>query len=293
MKWSTISVPVLTRATRLDSEMIDEARNQARDVIAVLRVFQRVRAGRSDIERQTFGVATDVGSTIEPRWITDTDARFAGTGWQAHGVLAEWSFRDADFRAYRADARFQFLDAALRQQGSRNDWQERAIVAARTKNLATVMQRPSTRIVLLATALEALLGEPYVPGGRPAGGHLLAKRMAYLYCGTTIRPPEPHGINGRLACGFLTSATDPRSDPQLHDKRTRTWACSWYAHMRTLYDNRNEAVHGASSRFDQRAASEYEWHFDHGYLAVLDWVTRTNPTSIADLDAEIAALPAA
>src|SRR5205814_14505 len=97
------------------------------------------------------------------------------------------------------------LDAALSAGDSgRTDWQRRAIVAIRTMNLATVMQRPATRIILMATALEALLGNTYAPGGRATGGHQLSKRAAYLYCGTNILPtPDPHGPGRRGACGIL------------------------------------------------------------------------------------------
>src|SRR5207247_181462 len=42
-KWCTIRVPILAPDGRVDEAAIDKARDEARDVIAILRLFQRVR----------------------------------------------------------------------------------------------------------------------------------------------------------------------------------------------------------------------------------------------------------
>jgi hypothetical protein len=140
--WSTIRVPTSASGGRISEQAMNAARDVARDVIAVLRLFQRVRAPMVNLDRQTFGLATDIGRMVEPRWITDRNGRF-GVGWQVHGVMAPWAFRAEDRLAFCRDARFDFLDSAL--TASNQEWQRRSIAAVRNMNLATIMQRPATR----------------------------------------------------------------------------------------------------------------------------------------------------
>jgi hypothetical protein len=289
--WSTISVPVPPSDGRLDELAIDRARDIARDTIAVLRLFQRSRARYISLERQTFGLAADFGSVVETRWATDRRGRWAGGGWTHHGILAPWAFRSADLRAFRTDPRFAYINAAL--VSANDDWRGRVIAAVRTMSAATVMQRASTRIVLLGTALEALLGDPFVAGHRGVGGHRLAKRAAYLWCGTDMPSPSPHRPVGRPACLFLTAGTDPRGDPSVYDKLSGNWACSWYGIMRHLYDDRNAVLHGGVAALDQKRASAYQFNFDKVLLATIDWILQRQPVSVADLDFDIAALPVA
>ena len=238
----------------------------------------------------------DMGSVVEPRWFTDRRGQHRGMGLQSHGVGPSWSFRGADIAAFRADPRFQFLAAAL-TAGDNNppdSWQARALAAIRTWGLSTLMQRPATRIVLLATALEGLLGNKYVPSARATGGHVLARRAAYIWCGYRSQPAiEPHRPGGRPTCGFLSGTTDPRHDPALYHPQRHLWACSWYGDIRTLYDDRNAAVHGADQRWDLKTARVHGWDASEVILATLGWITETGSTSISDVDDAIATLPAA
>jgi hypothetical protein len=293
---STIRVPGLLKLRQIDSPAVNAARDTARDVIAVLRLFQASRAPVADTDWQTFGLAVDTGSVLEPRWYTDRGGRPRGIGWESHGVGPPWRFQWADMVAYRADARFAFLDAALTagDANAPDSWQARALAAIRTWNLATIMGRPATRIVLLATALEGLLGNRYVPGGRATGGHVLAKRAGYLWCGYGVRPEiAPHRAGQREACAFLTTTTDPRKDPILYHRSSRVWACTFYGDVRTLYDDRNAAVHGAESRWDAMSARRRGWYTAEIILATLGWIIETSSTSISDLDRAIASLQAA
>jgi hypothetical protein len=287
-RWATIRVPVLAPGGRVDEATIDQARDVARDSVAVQRTLVR----RFSLERQTFGLSTDIGSVTEPRWVTDTKGRFTSRGLQLHGIFSHWDFKSADVRAYHADPRFAYLDRAL-AANSPDDWQGRAVTAVRTMNVATIMQRPATRIILLATALEALLGNRFQPDAAATGAHRLAKRAAYLWCGSDVQPPSLHRPGARPACGLLTAASSPRADPTMYDKATRRWGCSWYGAIRELYDDRNAALHGAASRFDPRAASMHEFNMDHVVLAAVEWVLERRPASIDDLDADIVVLPVA
>jgi hypothetical protein len=236
---------------------------------------------------------TDLGGVIESRWITDRRGAYAGSGWERHGVLGEWGFTHAHLRQYRADDRFAYLDTALRADPP-GDWHGRMLTALRTMNIATVRERPAIRIMLYATALEALVGDPFRAGGATGGrGHLLARRAAYFACGSENDPPGLHRPARRPACEFLTRTRDPRGDARLYHPTRRVWACSDYGDMRNLYDDRNAALHGAAAGFDQRRAASHEFHLDRVVREALRWVIDRQPTSIVDLDDEIASLPAA
>jgi hypothetical protein len=291
-RWATIRIPVLAPGGKIDEPTMDLAREVARDTIAVLRLFQRARVRYVSLDRQTFGLATDIGSVVEQRWVTDAVGRYAGMGWTLHGVFgAEWRFKTADLRAYHHDPRFAYLNRALAAgDAGRDDWQRRAITAIRTMNIATVMQRPANRIVLMATSVEALLGDEFDPSRSGAGGDQLARRAAYIWCGTDFDPRTLHRPGSRPACGLLTAKRDPKKDPRLYDRASGVWACSWYGAVRNLYDDRNAALHG-SATFDQRAATRHEFNLDKVVLATVDWVLDRRPSSIADLDSDIAALP--
>lgn len=296
-QWATIRVPGTYALSTSDASAVDAARETARDVIAILRLFQRARAPGAETDWQTFGLAMDLGSVIEPRWFTDPRGQHRGMGLQSHGVGPSWSFRSADIAAFRADPRFRFLEAALvaGDDNPPDSWQARALASIRTWGLATLMQRPATRIVLLATALEGLLGNKYVPGRRATGGHVVARRAAYIWCGQGVTQPpiEQHRPGGRAACAFLTTTTDPRRDPTLLHPTRGLWACTWYGDVRTLYDDRNAAVHGADQRWDVKTARTHAWHTSEVILATLGWITETGSAAISDVDAAIDALPAA
>jgi hypothetical protein len=163
-KWATIEVPILTPG-HIENAAIDGARDVARDTIAVLRFFQRRLVPYFSLEIQTFGLGADIGGVIESRWVTDRTGKYAAGGWQQHGIAGSWTFTPAHLRTYRADPRFVYLDAALRARNP-DDWQGRFLTTLRTMNIATIRERPSIRIMLFATALEALLGDTFQAGGR-------------------------------------------------------------------------------------------------------------------------------
>jgi hypothetical protein len=288
---ATIRIPIrITAAGRAVDGHEEAANNEARDALAVLRLLQEVRVPYFDATYQRFGLRPDVGRTIEPRLLCDTSGRIRTAGWTAHGVGGAWTFTHDDLRFYRHDHRFQWLDMALKTtERHRTDWQRRVLTALRTVAFANRTQRSSMRIVLLATAIEALLGDPFVPGRAATSTNVIANRAAYLWCGTDFQPPDPHGVGGRPRCAFFDSR-NPWVDPTLHP-RPGKWACSFWGALRTLFDDRNAALHGAETRFSEKAANQHEYTIDKVMVQTLVWIQRASPTSIADLDAEIAALP--
>lgn len=92
---------------------------------------------------------------------------------------------------------------------------------------------------------------------------------------------------------MILGSMTPRGDRKLYDPALGGWMCSYYGAMRSLYDDRNAAVHGADVRWVQKMASRHGWHATDMILATLAWVTQQQSSSISDVDAAIAVLPAA
>lgn len=281
----TIAVPgMLDAKGKLPDLELERVRNEARDALAVLRWLQHLR-GPFDSSYQRFGIAGDVGWTLEPRLVTDLGGGLAGGGWSALGVGGSWEFTAADHRFYRTDPRLRWLDTALATPDAhRTDWQRRVLLALRMVAHANPAQRPQTRVVLLATALEALVGDPYAKGERATGAHGLARRAAYWWCATDITPPDPHGPGARGRCPFL-AREDPTRTPKVDG-----WVCSYYETLRELSDDRNEALHAAQDRYPPRTANRHEFTIDRVIEQALGWLVRTGATELDELDREISAL---
>ena len=141
---------------------------------------------------QAFGLPADVTAVVEYTWITSSTGVLISTGGRWRGSIGAWMFTAADFRAYHHDARFALLDAAIRAPAT--DWERRINTALRTLAVSSASLRPSLRITLCATALEALLGDPFVAElqfdekgkmiqqRKQGQQHLVSRRSAYLTC---------------------------------------------------------------------------------------------------------------
>jgi hypothetical protein len=290
-KWSSADLTVLVRPG--ETVPSDEVRETVRDAIAVARMYQRSCVPLDAMDRQTFGLVTDIDATLDWQWYTDRRGPW-GFGGAWHGVVAPWEFTKTWIRDFRNRPAFAYLDDALRRSDDkRTDWQRRAIVAVRTLNYASPMLSQPMRIVQQAVALEALLGDAALPPDRDKGGqaHRVAQRAAYLTC-------EIDGARlaaGRVACLDLTakSATQLAKDPQEAQRPLDLWdwPCTNYWHVRQLFDARNAALHDAKDHFPERTAMRYEWRLDHVILASLDWVANSKAAGLADLDRAIGSLP--
>ena len=164
---------------------VDAAVEDVRDSVAVLRLYQHARYPTMNTDVQQFGVHGDIGATMQTYAVTQGE-RILAHGMHWLGVIGNWDFTAADVRAFRADERFRYLDATLRTRpGSRNEFQKRVLTAVRTLALATPMLREQLRVVMLATALEALLAADVQPGGRSEPGEFfrISQRASYLLCG--------------------------------------------------------------------------------------------------------------
>ena len=76
--------------TKARARTLDEARERARDAIAVLRLYQRARYIPVDNEIQTFGLVGDIGAEPAIHWTVGRGGPpLMGGRW--HGVIAQWT----------------------------------------------------------------------------------------------------------------------------------------------------------------------------------------------------------
>jgi hypothetical protein len=269
-------------------------REMVRDAIALGRLYQRACLPVENLDLQTFGMQPDIGSESEYHWKADAKG-YAGHGWSRIGVLGPFAFTKSWIKDFRKRAAFAYLDDALRGPDPKpGSWAQRAVTAVRLLNVASPMRPQPLRIVLQAAALEALLGDDPLPDPWKARGqaHPVGQRAAFVTCdrpdGALLRP-------GDLACFSLTadSATKAEIDP-LHGRRPRDywdWPCTYYWHIRQVFDARNRALHDAQDQFPTSTAVRYEGRVDDVILATIDWVVASNARGIDDLDHAIGSLP--
>ncbi|MDQ3688484.1 MAG: hypothetical protein M3406_00320 [Chloroflexota bacterium] len=294
-KWATVRVraPLAQDLRGRDDykAAVAAARDIARDSVAVLTLLKLDRHRLTSTKRQSFGLALDVASVREDYWVTTGRDRMLSVGGAWHGSVGSWDFGNPDIRHYRLDPRFRYLDQALRTpDAARTEWQRRILSGLRTYVTANSGHRPAMRIILAATALEALIGNDFAPGTAATGGHQLARRAAFVWCGAEFG--DRHGSQ-RPICPFLAELNGQQLDQKLRDEAARgvPWTCSYYADLRDLYDDRNAALHGAEVRFTEQLASRHEFTIEQVLFEVLEWVTASGAKTFAQYEGAIGALP--
>jgi hypothetical protein len=285
--WPTISVPIPNIG---GADALPLARNMARDSLAVLDLYRRARLPHAPMDRQSFGLALDVLSAAEHRWITDSTGALAQTSAGRYGTLGQWTFTSDDIDAFRNDARFAYLDDALRAREP-TDFEARTVSAIRTYALSRLMVRSALRVVLLATGIEALVGDPYEEGGSGTGGHQLARRAAFAGCGFGADIGR-HGP-GRAACDYLIATTYKELGKMLDARRARgePAMCSFYWDVRRLSADRGHALHGARLDFPAEDVRKHEWVVRSVILSVLAWITEKGATRFGEYETAIEAVP--
>jgi hypothetical protein len=285
--WPTIAVPVPRPG---DADAIALARNVARDSLAVLDLYRGARLPLAPMEHQSFGLVIDVSTVAEHRWITDPNGALAQSSFGRFGTLGRWAFTQDDIDAFSSDPRFVYLDNALRAARP-TDLEARMVSAIRTLALSRLVVRPALRVVLLATAIEALLGDPYQEGRPATGAHQLARRAAFASCGYET-PIGRHGPK-RVACDYLIANNGKELGRRLADRQAKglPTECSTYWDLHGLFRNRGNALHGAALASPTEDVRVHEWVVRGAVLAVLDWITDTGATEVADYEASIRAVP--
>jgi hypothetical protein len=288
--WSSASV--WTERSRDDVLNIDREREMVRDSIALARLYQRACLPVENLDAQTFGLAPDVTSDSEYHWKSDYKG-YAGHGWSKIGILGPFTFRADWIRAFRDRPAFAFLDDALRgSDPAAGSWAQRGITAIRLLNLASPVRTQPIRIVLQTAALEALLADDPLPEPwkARAQAHPVAQRGAFLTCD---RPDGAKLPAGGEACAFLGVDGAKAAERVLPGRPANywDWPCTYYWHIREVFDARNRALHEALDQFRKSTAAKYEGRVDDVILAALEWAVASGAAGISDLDTKMADLP--
>ena len=272
----------------------ENAHDAVRDVVAVLRLFQRGRT-RSNLDRQTFGLPVDIRAH-RADYVLIRRGQLPAPGYNWHGIVGSWKFDARQIALFAADGRFVWLEAALRMPSEgRSDLQHRLITALRFVNLATVLVPPAVRVALRALAMEALFRDDVRNGRR----HRIARRIAYLTCGRVNRwrldaPGDPHRWPHRPACFYL----EARKPSQVQHEMRRLKAaevpnvCTFYWDAWDLFDDRDEVMHEARTEFTAHALGWHEVNLDAAILRLVDWAAKANANELAELDKELDAFVA-
>lgn len=261
----------------------DDARDKARDSIAILRLFQRLRHERIDTDSQTFGLEGDIDWKATDYWRTPPGS-VPLWGGRARGIAGGWTFKKADYKAFFGDPVFVFLDDSLRRrEKKRSEMARRAITALRVRGTNTKMLPRPVRVVLTAVALEVLLSD----SKSSDAAHRIAQRLAYLTCGS-----PPHG-SARPKCFYLTAKDTPAVIGEMKELKAKKVpnVCGFYWRVRDIFYARNAVAHQGASRFDEKEARNRLYQSDDMIRAILDWIVGHPTADVDRLDLEIAQLP--
>lgn len=265
----------------------DEAKILVSDAVAALRLFQRRSHRFLSLDRQTFGLVGEVGSTVERHWRTTAEGGFAAGGYKVSGVIGDWVFTAEQLDAVAADPVMTFLDRCLqRAERDLEQFDARILTALRLLNSATIMATPGVRIVLIASAVEALLGDDPMQ----ERVHRIALRAALLTCNRD--DAVHHGAAWPCAYFAQPTGKDLRKFMEAERKQKRHGVCSAYWKHRDIFDARNAVLHDAKLEFDHRLAEKFEGRVDTLIANVILWHVETRG-ALPELDAGVrAAAPA-
>lgn len=288
LRWPWATAHIATNEPHSD-DLVGALRDDVRDSVAVLRLYQRLVVPNWSMESQTFGLDIDVDSPQFRYWRSDNTG-LRGFGWHREGIDASWTFTNEQLEAFHANPRMRELDAALRGKAS-GPLVVRALSALAVLNQATAMHRDSVRIVLQATSLETMLGDDKASAGSGnSKAHPVSRRAAFVTC-----PADgAHLAAGDSPCACLTtlSATQLAKDPRMSRRPDVyfAWPCTEYWGVREIFALRNDAVHDARQEFPRRTPLRFEGRIDDIVLALVDWAIARPGADLADLDAAIASL---
>lgn len=270
----------------IEARDYEEARVIAEEHIAVLRVYQRFRYRYVSLDRQTFGLPDAITRHFEEYYALDADGIIVGMGFAQSGVLGEWEFSPADLDAWGDDEAFVFFDELLRKDAmARSEPEKRLSTGLGILNIATASLRPALRHVLIAVALEALLGDDEMPGR----AHRIAARSAFLTCDTLGSPQAgPHGPS-RPACAIVAYAQEKEMRVKIEALGLPGYtSCSYYENVRAMFDRRNNVLHEGLDPGDDKKPGSSEWWSDHVFLQLARFLSSKRPLTSSELDVEMA-----
>lgn len=260
--------------------------------IAALRLVQHLEHPMVDMRAQTFGLPSEVRSA---RMDYVNLAGRPSIGWKHRGVLAGWTLNHQAFEAWQADPAYRFIDDALAvREGERTPYQRRALTAIELFSEAWLSWQPDVALLNNVMALEVLLGDER-DGDKK---FRIARRVSYFVCGW----PGQRYVDGRRpACPYLTLPIDHRGSPgpelgkRIRDVNAGLIAldCSQFFDVLDLYQARNKIVHGGRIGMTSDIEGPATWFIASWLLRpLLAWYSRHPQSDLAELDAEIAAVPA-
>jgi hypothetical protein len=267
-----------------------EASSLVSSALSLLRIVQHVQNPMGDSTYQVFGLPGETSAAVVDYVIFDKGTMTTGNA--RVGALGGWELTDDDNAAWLTDPAYRFLDEALRvREAQRTMLQRRALIAAELLSQAWLSWKASVRLLNFVQAMEVLLGEK----DDRAKKFRLARRVAYFACGW---PGPRYTDGGRHACPYLSlPLTSGDLRQRLADvKRARSQGrpadCTQFHDVLDLYEARNRVVHegwlpetGQDFRFET-------WMIAAVVLRpVLTWFADHPGADLAELDAEIAALP--
>jgi hypothetical protein len=273
---------------------IDEAVPMVSSALAILRIVQHTEHPMVDVRLQSFGLPGQVMSaSIDYLDLTQGPAY----GGRRLGAAGGWTLNDEAHDAWTGDPAYRFIDAALAEaDADRTPLQRRAFIAIDLLRQAWLSWQPDVALLNSAMALEVLLGEP----DDNAKKFRLARRVCYFVCG---RPNDRYPDGRRPSCPYLALPIDGKGRPGpglgkiIRGGRQGAYDdgiyCSQFFDVLDLYDDRNNIVHHGQLGLTQSEEGQATWFIASWLLRpLLRWFSEHPKAALAELDAEIAALPA-
>jgi hypothetical protein len=268
----------------VSAEDLDGALGLVSQAVDILRVFQHVRHYTTRLTQ--FGVVGDVRRGLVPYAVTDGDR--AGQGFTTRGEAIGWSFTD---EAEWLEAPVFHWVASAVGAASPSEAQRRALIGVELLSSALVEQRPTLKMVLLVTALEAWL----LP--RQAGPltYRLARAVSYFGCGR-----HADDLCGRTRETCLYLGLDPGRNAELQRlKRLRVkgseppWRCAEWHRVVDWYEDRSDVVHGAGPVIAMKDASNSTYWVARWLVEPILTFLHKHPVDPTDaLERAFATLPA-
>jgi hypothetical protein len=256
---------------------IDDAIEAVRASLDALRLFH---LARRTTYTTSFGLPGDLHqSRIEYIAIWERSAY----GARFRGDPAGWAFSLDDVEDWSNSSGFQFLGAALAEEGP-NEGARRATIGAQLFARAATEHRGDLKMLGFVSALEAWL----LRRQQRSQTLRLARHVSWFGCG---RHDNSLCGRDRPVCPYLHLSPDRRDDRRRLGalrglgNSYAPWRCSEWHRVMDWYDARSDVAHGDPTSVDPKQADRAEYWIAH-YLAepILDWLGTHAEDPIGELE---------
>ncbi|HKQ18228.1 MAG TPA: hypothetical protein VJW75_00645 [Candidatus Eisenbacteria bacterium] len=220
------------------------------------------------------------------QYVALRDGRIVQAGTEWLGAAFPVELFEQDCATFIDDARFRHLGRVIASR-RRSPFDRQLLTALRAYDTAILPQPDQVRVVLLATAMEAILGDDKSFDR----AHRIARRSAYVTC---VPPGDISHANGRPTCLYMRAPSTETVEvlQRMRADESLAWDCTAYTTVRSLFRHRNNAVHRGATNFDERAMRQHRWAVREALLATIEWAIAHRGEGLKDIDAGIASLPA-